>query len=132
MADSASVPQLAGNERGGPLPQFGVWQYDGPTTTRTRHAAGRPLLRPAGTGGSSGRGGRGAGGRGARLPLPNFASIAASVGAAVAGGGGGGGKKFSLDGLEAVPAAVMEGRGRASAAAVLDPACRLPPWLVRR
>lgn len=75
------------------LPE-GAWELDAATATRHRQLQrswpGRPLLRP------------GSSGSGSTWRVPQFASMGGSV-------LGAGGKKFSADGLQAVPAAVMEG-----------------------
>lgn len=92
-----------------------MWEFDDSVTTRAKQrwlgGAGRPLLqrRHSGGGGSSRAGSSGS--LGVLPPATRFASIAAS--------GAAKGQRISADGLQAVPAGVVEGEWRRRTACAL-------------
>ena len=105
----SSLPGAAPGPAGCLQHATSVWELDDSATTRVQRrwlgGAGRPLLRRRPGGGSASSGSSRAGGSGSLGSLPaatRFASIAASGLAA-------GGQRVSADGLQAVPAGVVEG-----------------------
>ena len=104
-APPVGAPAACSSQQAGCTPCGCVWQLDETPATRLRQRrrlpAGRPLLRPAAAASccSAASAGRPA----AAAGQPRFASIAAAHAPSA-------GKRLSADGLQAVPAAVMEGK----------------------